>query len=113
MNLTAAEPQQFNVAVPLNIEPNRIKIGQRLSFLVFFPVIRIPAEKHVRAGAVIRHVEGSEYGHLFFLRMRGENSDLIKETLEACYWRGEGDDHSVRCRDFYPDLHFPGAERVA
>src|SRR5260370_27653097 len=96
LNLRAGEPQHFNVAVPRNMKPTGTKIGKRLSFLFFFPVIRIPAEKHVRAGAVIRHVEGSENGHLFFLRMRGQNSDLIKEALEACYWRGKGDDHSVR-----------------
>src|SRR6266568_503489 len=44
MNFAATEAQQFNVAIPLNIEPNRIEIGQRLSLFVLFPVIRIPAE---------------------------------------------------------------------
>src|SRR5207249_3921001 len=95
MNFAATEAKQFNVAIPLNIEPNRIEIGQRLSLFVLFPVIRIPAEKHMGAGAVIRDVEGSQNGHLLLRRMRGENGDLIKKALESRYWRGKSDDHSV------------------
>src|SRR5437773_11331754 len=45
MNFTTAKAQQFNVAIALNIESNGIEIGQRLSFLVFFPVVRVSPEK--------------------------------------------------------------------
>src|SRR5216684_3879606 len=86
MNFTTTEAEQFNVAIPLNIEPNGIKIGERLSLFVFFPVIRIPAEKHVGARAVIGDVEGSKNGHLFLRRTRGENRHLIKKALESRYW---------------------------
>src|SRR5882724_7744170 len=96
MNFATTEAKQFDVAIPLNIETNGIKIGERLSRLVFFPVIRIPAEKHVGARAVVRNVEGAKNGHLLLRRMRGENGHLIKEALESRYWRGKRDDDTFR-----------------
>ena len=95
MNFAAAEAKHFDVAIALNVEANGIEIRQRLSFLVFFPVVRVAAEQHVRARVVIRDVKGTEDGHFFFGRMRGENSDLIKEAFESRYWRGKGDDDGV------------------
>src|SRR6266478_2631713 len=83
MNFTPAEAQQFDVAIALNVEANGIEIRQRLSFFVFFPVIRISPQKDRGAGGVIRDIEGAEDGHLLLGRMRGEFCDMIKEAFES------------------------------
>ena len=113
MNFTAAEAQQLNVAVALKIEANRIEIGQRLSFLIFLPVVRVPSQQDVGAGRVVRDIEGAEDGCLLLGRMGGENGDLIKEAFESCHRSGKGDDHRVRRRCLDDDLAIAGAERVA
>ena len=95
MNFTAAEAEEFDVAIALNIKANGIEIRQRLSFLVFFPVIRIAPEKHVGTGAVIRNIEGAEDGHFLLRRMCGKNGDLIEEAFESRHRNRKGDDHRV------------------
>src|SRR6266851_2987378 len=110
---TTAEAEKLDVAIALNIEANGIEIGQGLSFLVFFPVVRVPPEKDVGAGSVIRDIEGAEHGHLLLGRMRGENGDLIEEAFESRDRSGKGDDYIVSRRRLDDDLAIAGAERIA
>ena len=113
MNFTAAKAQQFNIAIALNIESNGIEIGQRLSFLVFFPVVRVSPEKDGGAGSVVRDIERAEDGHLLFGRMRGENRDLIEEALKPRHGSRKSNNDGIRGRRLNGDLAFAGPERVA
>src|SRR5437016_12141752 len=106
MNFTAAKAQQFNIAIALNIESNGIEIGQRLSFRVCFPVVRVSPEKDGGAGSVVRDIERAEDGHLLFGRMRGENRDLIEEAFETSHRSREGDNDCVGGRRLDNNLAF-------
>src|SRR5437773_167925 len=104
MNFTAAKAQQFNVVIALNIESNGIKIRQRFSILVLFPIISVSPEKDGRAGSVVGHIERAEDGHFFFGRMGGENRDLIEEAFKPRDRSGEGDNNGIRGRRLNGDL---------
>src|SRR6266849_5311215 len=113
MNFKTTEAEMFNVTISLNIEANGIEIGQGLTLLIFFPVIRIAPEKNVGAGSVVRDIEGAEDGHLLLGRMSGENGDLIEEAFESRYRSKKGDNDRVRGRRLDDDLALAGAEGVA
>src|SRR6266403_1078495 len=113
MNFAATEAEDFDVVIVLDVEANGIEIGQGLTFLIFFPVIRIAAEKDIGAGVVIGDIEGAEDGHFFFGRVGGENGDLVEEAFESRYWGGESDSDCVCSRSLDADLAITGAERVA
>ena len=93
VNFAATEAQQLDVTIALNVEPNGIEIRQRLSLLVFFPIVRVPPQKDVGARSVIRDIERAEDGHFLLRRMCGENRDLIEEALESRHRSREGNDH--------------------
>src|SRR5882672_10441800 len=89
MNFAATEAEDFDVVIVLDVEANGIEIGQGLTFLIFFPVIRIAAEKDIGAGAVIGDIEGAEDGHFFFGRVGGENGARAKRASEPATGAGK------------------------
>src|SRR5207244_5670431 len=110
MNFTATKAQQFNVAIALNVEANGIQIGQRISILVFFPIIRVASQKDGGAGRVVGDIKGTENGHLLLGRMGGENRDLIEEAFETSHRSREGDNDCVGGRHLHNNLALAGAE---
>ncbi len=95
MDFAAAEAENFDVMIELNVEADGIEVRQRLAFLIFFPVIRIAPKKDVGARAVVGHIERAEDGHFFFRRVCGENSNLVEETCESRNRSREGSDYRI------------------
>ena len=64
INLFALEAQHLDIPVRLNVELDRIQIGQLAPVLVFFPVIGISLQQDRCPWLVIGDHERAQYGHL-------------------------------------------------
>ncbi len=53
LQFTAAEAEQFDVSISLDVQVEPFEVGQRAALLIMFPVIRIAFELDVGAGLVL------------------------------------------------------------
>jgi hypothetical protein len=102
VDFSALEAQHLDIAVGLNVEPDRIEIRQLPSLRVRLPVVGIALQQQRAPGFVIGHHERSEHRHFFFGGVRGKNRNLIEEAIQSGYGRGKRD-RNLRGRN---DLRF-------
>src|SRR5438045_6948655 len=82
IKLAAAQAQDFDIAIRLNIEPDGVEIRKRAALRVLLPVVRIALELHARSGFVFGNHEWPEDCR-FVMRMRRHDRDLVEEAIEA------------------------------
>jgi len=68
VQFAALEAQHLDVAIGLDVQPNRIQIWQFASLPVRFPVIGIAFQQHGCSRLVVGHYKRSEHGRFFFRR---------------------------------------------
>ena len=113
INFAAQEAQHLGVAILLNVETDGIEIRQGASLLVVLPVVWIAVQLQIGSGFVVSDVERSQDRHFFFLRLRGENRDLIELAIEARDWSRERHRNLVKTGGLRQQLAFAGPKGVA
>ena len=101
LNLTALEAQEFEVAVLLDVQSDRIQIRQPLAVRVLFPVVRIAFQQDVRARFVLGDGKGPHDGH------------LVKEPFKAGDGSWKLDDDIASAWGSHANRAFRGPEGVA
>ena len=112
VDLVTLEPQHFHVTIGLNVEADGIEVGQFVTLVIRFPIIRIPLEQDCRSWLVVGHHEGPEHRHLLLRRMRRQNRHLIELSIKPGNGSGEGDGDLRRRDHLYFHISRAGAERV-